>query len=130
MNLEDEVKDPNDFRLIEAVGTGTRFATFEDVFGDPDAVLLLKPKSMTTDEWTGLLDAGKTYLGRPYDTLFDLKNDKALSCVELVRDILKAVPDYYLDFACFEDMLKAYTNLTPDMFAMCPDFEPVYKVAR
>jgi hypothetical protein len=130
MNLEDEVKVQGDFRLVEAVGTGTRWATFEDVFGNPDAVCLLKPRSMTADEWTGLLDAAKSNIGKPYDTLFDLKNDKALSCVELVRNILKAEPNYNQDFSAFEQMLQDFSNLTPDMYDRCLDFERVYFVKR
>lgn len=130
MNLEDEVKSEDDFRLIEATGVGTHFSSFWDVFGTVDAVALLKPKCMTVDEWTAVMERSMTDLGKPYDSLFDLKNDQALSCVELIRNALKALPDYDTKFAAFEAMIKKRKNLTPSMFVECSDFEIVYKVRR
>jgi hypothetical protein len=130
LNLEDDVSSEDDFRLVEAVGVGTKFSTFDEVFGDVDGVCLLKPKAMTIDEWTGLLDVAKSQEGKPYDTLFDMKNDQALSCVELVRLILKASPHYNVDFANFEAMVNKRLNLTPQMFRDCSDFEPVLEIRR
>lgn len=128
LNFEDTVSSVDDFRLIEAVGVGTKFSTFEEVFGDIDGVCLMKPIAMTIDEWTGLLDTAKNQVGKPYDTLFDLKTDSALSCVELVRNILKTSPNYETDFAAFEQMVKRSMNLTPQMFRDCSDFEPVLEI--
>ena len=136
MNLEDEAQSPDDFRLVEAVGAGSRFATFEDVFGDlsgldaPDAAALLKPKNMSLDEWTHVLDNAKTQAGKPYDTLFDLADDTKVSCVELVRDALMASPTYEQDFAEFEAMIKKAKNLTPQMFYDCPDFEIAFEIRK
>lgn len=129
MNLEDEVSDPADFRLIEATGAGTHYSTFDDVF-DPQcgSVALLKPKSMTLEEWTAAMDKAKNQVGKPYDTLFDLKNDQALSCVELVRVALQNEPNYVADFANFEAMITKDKNLDPQMFYECTDFEIVYEV--
>jgi uncharacterized protein YycO len=129
MNFEDEVKTDEDFRLIEAIGSGVKLSTFDEVF-DCHSVCILKPRSMTAEEWTAVLDKAKTELGKPYDTLFDLKSDKALSCVELVRTSLMAEPGYETDFANFEAMINKYKNLTPQMFRDCPDFEVVYEVKR
>ncbi len=126
MNLEDEVKDDDDFRLIEATGNGTHFSPFDKVF-DVHGVALLKPKSMSIEEWTGLLDRAKAQLGKPYDSLFDLKSDMALSCVELVRTVLMAQPNYATDFANFEALLAKSKNLSPQMFYDCGDFEVIYE---
>lgn len=130
MNLEDEVNSPDDFRLVEAVGTGSQYSTFQEVFDNPDAVCLLKPKKMSTDHWTAVMDKAKTQVGKPYDTLFDLTSDKAVSCVELVRAALQGEPNYATDFAEFEKMISKINNLTPQMFRDCPDFEVVYEVKR
>jgi len=130
MNLEDEVTTEADYRFIEATGNGTSFNTFEGVFEHVDAVGLVLPKShlMTREEWTACLDRAKTYLGRPYDNLFNLKSDLEINCVELVRLALQALPDYGVRFPNFEATLANKKKLTPDMFAQCPDFEVVYAI--
>lgn len=124
MNLEDEVKDDSDFRLIEATGKGVHYSIFERVF-DPQcsAIVLLKPKHMSIEHWTKVMDKSKVYLGNPYDTLFDLADENALSCVELIRNALKAEPDYDKNFKHFEQMITEKKNLTPQMFVECEDFE-------
>src|SRR5690606_9716802 len=68
MNLEDEVKSDNDFRLIEATGAGTHYSTFEDVF-KVHGVVLLKPKNMSIEYWTAVMDKATQQLGKPYDSL-------------------------------------------------------------
>jgi hypothetical protein len=130
MNLEDEVNDPSDFRLIEAIGTGTQYSTFDQVFGSVDGVALLKPKGIAIQEWTDIMDRVRSQLGKPYDTLFDIKNDDKLSCVELVRIGLMAIPNYETRFANFEKYIAKSKNLTPQMFYDCSDFEVVYSVRR
>jgi hypothetical protein len=130
MNLEDTVKSADDFRFIEATGEGVHYSGFEDVFGHVDAVALIKPKHMTIEEWTEALDSAKTYLGRPYDNLLDLKSSLEVNCVELIRLALQGIPDYDIKFANFEKMVAAKKKLTPDMFHECDDFEVVYKITR
>jgi hypothetical protein len=128
MNLEDTVKSDVDYRFIEATRLGTQYSGFDHVFNpQTSAVALIKPKSMTLDQWTAVMDRAKTYLGRPYDTLFDLANDNKLSCVELVRDALKAEPNYDRDFANFEAMISSAKNLDPQFYYECPDFEVVWE---
>ena len=129
MNLEDEVNTSEDFRLIEALGTGVQYSTFDKVF-DVHSVALLKPKSMSVERWTAVLDAANNQLGKPYDTLFDLTTDTNVSCVEMVRNALMADPDYYVNFAEFERMINKTKNLTPQMFYECKDFEVVYEIRR
>lgn len=142
MNLEDELTEDADFRivsmnapielmareraLIEATGAGTQVAPFEKVF-DVHAAVLMKPKSMSLDDWTGVLDSAKAQLGKPYDTLFNIADDKKLSCVELVRVILQSRQNYERDFANFEASIRKYKNLSPQMFYDCPDFEVVFE---
>jgi hypothetical protein len=130
MNLEGDNPEKKDFRLVEAVGTGSKYSTFDEVFGDADGVCLMKPRSMTVDHWTAVLDKAKTEVGKPYDTLFDLANDTAVSCVELVRDALQGEPHYAEDFSHFEKMINKIKNLTPQMFRDCPDFSVAYEVRR
>lgn len=127
MNAEDKVNSDEDFRIVEALEVGVEYSLFSKVF-DVNSVVLLKPKNMSIDDWTIVLDKAKTELGKPYDNLFDLKNDQALSCVELVRDALMAEPDYEKNFASFEAMIAKDKNLTPQMFYDCPDFEVVYEI--
>lgn len=129
MNLEDEVKSDDDFRLIEATGRGTHYSPFDLVFR-VHGVVLLKPKNMSVEHWTKVMDKANTELGKPYDSLFDLKNDQRLSCVELVRSALMAEPDYEKNFANFEEMIKSRKNLTPEMFYDCEDFEIVYEIRK
>lgn len=130
MNMEDEVKDDKDFRLIESVGVGTKFTPFDEVF-DCHGVCILKPKNLPVAEWTGILDKAKSELGKPYDTLFNIANDNELSCVELVRAALMAEPNYITNFANFEATIAKYHNkLSPDMYYGNDDFEIVYEVRR
>lgn len=129
MNLEDTVSAEKDFRLIEAtIFSGTVFDPFDVVFKDVDAVALLKPKSMTLEKWTSVLDKAKNNEGKEYDTLYDFSQDKKLSCIELVRNILQAEPNYAIDFANFEATLLKYKELTPQMLYSCPDFNIVYEI--
>lgn len=130
MNLEDEVHSEEDFRLIEATGAGVHYSTFSQVFDPIQSVALLVPKNITLEKWTGILDAAKEHLGKPYDNLFDLKSDKEINCVELIRDALQADPNYQINFAEFEKMIQKKKNLTPEMFYTCPDFEVVYEIRR
>lgn len=130
MNLEDRVNGVEDFRIVEAIGDGVQYTPFEQAL-DVNSIVLLKPKNLTLSDWTAILDKAKSEVGKPYDNLFDLTNDKALSCVELVRTALKAEPDYDKNFAHFEAMIaKAHNELTPQMFYDCEDFEVVYEIKR
>jgi hypothetical protein len=126
MNLEDTVTEDTDFRLMEATGIGVHYATFDDIFSSQSAALM-KPKCMTIDEWTTVMDTAKAQLGKPYDTLFNIADDSKLSCIELTRKILMAEPNYAEDFKHFEEMIKKYKNLSPQMLYDCEDFEVVFE---
>lgn len=127
MNLEDEVTKLADFRLIEATGSGTHYSPFSKVFDTVDSVALLKPKGIAIEEWSFIMDKVKQQLGKPYDNLFDIANDQALSCVELIRIGLTSLPDYKTRFAHFERTIAKKKNLTPQMYLECTDFEIVWQ---
>ena len=129
MNLEDKVTSDSDFIIVEAISAGVSLTPFAQAF-DCNSVVLLKPKNMTIEDWTIALDKARTEVGKPYDNLFDLKNDNQMNCVELVRTSLMADPDYMTNFSKFEEMISKRKNLTPQMFYDCPDFEVVYEVRR
>jgi hypothetical protein len=129
MNLEDHAEADGDFKFIEAVGEGVRITGFSNALDDQTgSVALLKPKNMSLEDWTLALDKAKSENGKPYDTVFDLANDKALSCVEVIRVALQATPDYDTNFAEFERMIKKSKNLDPQFFYECSDFEVVWEV--
>lgn len=129
MNMENEVDSDDDFRLVEAIGKGVTYSEFSNVFGKVDGVMLLRPKNMTLEMWTTAFDNARTHLGKPYDTLFDLKNDTRMSCVELIRTVLIAAdPNYTTNFANLERMIQRRKNLTPQMFVDCGDFVVDYHV--
>lgn len=126
MNLEDDVSKPADFRLIEAIGTGTEYTPFAQVF-DVQHVALLTPKGLTVEEWTEVMSGARQQIGKKYDSLFDLKTTDKISCVELVRLALMTIPDYSTKFADFEANIAHVNFLTPQMFYDCDDFEIRYE---
>lgn len=127
MNVEADNPSDDDFKLIEALGSGVQYSPFEKVF-NCHSVALLKPRCMSAEKWTAVLERAQKEEGVPYDTLFDLSDSSAMSCVESVRTALMAEPNYAVDFARFEKMVASSYKLTPQMFYDCPDFEVVYEV--
>lgn len=124
----------DDNELVEAVAKGVQKVFFDDVF-DCDAVAALIPKYISEAEWDRMQDEInqelEAQLGKQYDTGFDLKDENAVSCIELVRLVLKKrVPDYELKFKCFETMIQLYGNVTPQMLYESDDFEVVWEVRR
>lgn len=129
MNLEDTINNVENFYLVEATTfEGTGFNSFSSIFASADSVALLKPKTMTIDKWTAVLDQAKANVGKHYDCLYDFTQDKKLSCIELVRNCLQKEPNYATDYANFEMMLAKYGELTPEMLYDCADFEKVWEV--
>lgn len=130
MNLEDAVKTDSDFRFIEATTHGTKYSSFSQVFDNTNGVALIKAKDLTLNEWTACLDAAKLQLGKPYDNLFNVKNDLEVNCVELIRIALQALPDYSTRFSAFEQLLAKKKTLTPQMFLECEDFHIYYEIKK
>jgi len=131
MNLEDEVMSDDDFRLVEATPKrGVSYDPFNLVFKNVSSVALLKPRTFTIEQWTQVMDKSRTYVGRKYDTLFDFAKDNKLTCIELIRDALQADPNYEVNYANFEALLKKHGKVTPNMLYRCKDFEVYFEVRR
>lgn len=119
----------NGFDLIQSVGdTGVAEASFDDVFGDVDAVCLMQAACLTPDDWNQMLTEAKLDLGKAYDVLFDASQNAKLSCIELVRDCLKKSPTYATDFAQFEADVTKYGELTPQMLYDNQEFTNVLEI--
>jgi len=126
-DIEEDPLQSQNFKFIEAIETGVVYSSFMRVF-DCDVVALLQPKGFTEDEWEKALMRAKDNLGKEYDTLFDLMDDKELSCVELVRDALihsfNTYSEYKKRFPNFEAMIERNGwDLTPEMYFRCKDFD-------
>ena len=131
LNIEDEVITNDDFKFIESVNSGVKYSTFEEVFDKQvGSVVLLKPRLMTIEKWTGIIDKARSELGKPYDLALDITTDDALNCVELVRNALKSEDNYEVDYARLEAMIKKYKTLDPQMIYLCEDFEIVYEIRK
>jgi hypothetical protein len=131
MNV-DNVNDPDaweKFKLMEATQTGVHWSTFMQVF-DCDSVCVLRPKNLTPDDWKAVIDGLLKQEGLPYDDLFELSDATHVSCVELVLNALKAMPDYKEKFAEFDATIQKVGNLTPQMYRDCSDFEVVLEIKR
>jgi len=90
-------------------------------------VCLLSPANMDNKEWSKIIDALVKNKDKPYDDLFQLADDTHISCVELVRDALKADGNYDENFGHLEYMIQKEGNLLPQMFRGCSDFVVVYE---
>lgn len=118
-NIEN-AEDRDRFKFVEATAKGVAYATFDEVFAC-DRVCLLTPKTVSNEEWTKIIDALLTELGRPYDDLFDLADASHLSCVEVVLNALKAA-DYADDFKNLAELITKEGNLVPEMYRDSSDF--------
>lgn len=132
MNTEDTVKTESDLKLIfiEAATSGVVFSLEDNVFDKCDSICLLRPKSLTREEWTQVLEKSKSYLGKPYDSLFNLMSENKINCVELIRDALMTLPDYAERFREFESMINRQKNLHPQTFYDCSEFVVEFEYRR
>lgn len=131
MNVDDgNIKNDNDFKLMEATATGVHYSTFMQVF-DCDSVVLLRPKGYTDHDWQEALDGLLAQHGKLYDNLFDIADDTRVSCVEMCRQALMQEDDYATKFANLEALIEKHGNkLTPQMLYDCGDFEVAFEVRR
>src|ERR1035437_1082598 len=130
MNVEGDIPGHLDYKLIEATNVGVHYSTFMEVF-DCDSVALLSPKGIPLEEWTKVLDTVKNELGKDYDNLFDLTQDKQVSCVEMVYWGLKTLPDFEQRFPKLVALIKTEgNNLTPQMLYDTGELEIVFEVRR
>lgn len=119
-------EDVDKFKFMEATSVGVHYSNFNEVF-DCDSVCILTPLNMKNEAWTKVIDNLLVYNGKPYDDLFQLSDSNRISCVELVRDALKADPDYQQNFSNLEQLITWEGNLMPAMFRDCADFKVVYE---
>jgi hypothetical protein len=128
LNIEDEVKTDDDYEFLQSTIAGVKYAKFDEVFDQQGgSIALVKPRYVTLDEWTHILDKSRTNIGKPYDLAMDPSQDAKLNCVELVRNSLQGDPDYATDFANLEAKIAKYKALDPQMIYECPDFEVVWE---
>jgi hypothetical protein len=117
LNVEQTYSETYGFEFIQATTPGVGFASFEDIFDQQcGSVCILKPKSLTIEEWSMVIDKAKTDIGKPYDLALDPSQTAALDCVELVRDALIAEPGYETEFAKLEAMIARHNTLDPQMY--------------
>jgi len=130
LNLEeDDPATDEHYQLYESTSKGVGIGTFKEVF-DVDSVVLLRPKNISIEEWHYVVEQVKKDIGKPYDDFFKINDDTHLSCVELIRNGLKKIPDYDKKFANFEAEIAKAGNLTPEMYYTSKDFEIVYEIRR
>jgi hypothetical protein len=115
---------PDKFKFMEATVVGVHYASFDEVFDCTD-FCLLKPDEVDLKKYTKVIDELVENNGKPYDDLFDLLDDKSMSCVELVRDALMEIADYNKQFPNLEALIAKQKNLTPEDFYTCIDFDVV-----
>jgi hypothetical protein len=131
MNVDNgNAANDGEYKFIEATNPGVHFSTFMEIF-DCDSVALLKPCGIINSDWVLILDKALEQQGKKYDDLFDLLDDTHVSCVELCRDALMALPNYETRFAKFETLINKHgKQLTPQMFYDCGDFELILEIKR
>lgn len=129
MNVDNSVDDVNKFLFCEATGTGVHTSKLMDVL-NCDAVCLLKLTKYTSEEFTECTDDYLDDLEKKYDCLFDMLDDKKMSCVEFVRDQIRHLNNYSEKMSRFEELVARQKSITPDMFYSCPDFEVVLEIRR
>ena len=127
MNIEGDIKSDADYKLVEATAPGTHYSGLMQVF-DCDSTCLLLPKNFTLEKWADVCATIPSELGKSYDSLFDYKDASQLDCIELIRDLLMAEPNYATDFAAFEALIQSKQELTPQMLYDCPDFQKILEI--
>lgn len=130
MNVEGDIANNIDFKLIEATGElGVHYSTFMEVF-DVDSVALLKPRGVSLEDWTFVLDRVKADYGKSYDTLFDIYSDQQVSCIELIYQGLQKLPNYQARFPKLLEMVDTAKNITPQMLYDCAELDVVFEARR
>ena len=130
INIEGNVDDVTKVDIVEAIGKGVVRSEFFDVF-NCGAVCLLKPRLFRDLDWQKAIAELHKHidLQTQYDTVFNVKDDSKVSCIELVVDSLKESQEFN-KFNHLNWMMKNYKNITPQMLRDCNDFEIVYEIRR
>lgn len=122
----------DDNEIVEAVAKGVQRVLFDEAF-DCDSVAALHPRFMSPTEWAEVIPEIRkelsAQLGKKYDTVFNINSEDTVSCIELVRIVLKKhVKDYQIKFKDFEDLISKYKNVTPQMMYQSKSFQVVYEI--
>lgn len=128
MNVENEVQSLTDFRLVEAIGTGIGFSSFDSVFNCDSVALMIIEGVACSSDWNDALEYDLTQLGKPYDTLLDFNNPDRQTCIELIHNALDYVPKAVKVRDGLDAMLKEYGALTPQMLYDCPGLKVIFEV--
>lgn len=121
----DYVATPDDvdkFKFLEATSIGVHYSTFDEVFNGCSDICLLTPRGLSNVDWTTIIDTLVKENGKPYDDLFDLADSNKLSCVEVILNSLRSLPDYTEHFKELDFLIKTKGNLVPQMYRQCKDF--------
>ncbi len=73
----------HDFAVLEAIGEGVIFTSFEHSVGEADAVVVLRPM-LSDDELRQALGRALSHRGKEYDFDFDFETTDRLVCTELI----------------------------------------------
>ena len=73
----------NDFAVLEAIGEGVVFTSFEHSVGEADAVAVLRP-ILSEDDLREALSRALSHRGKEYDFDFDFETTDRLVCTELI----------------------------------------------
>jgi hypothetical protein len=73
----------NDFAVLEAIGEGVIFTSFEHSVGEADAVAVLRP-ILSDAELRDALGRALSHRGKEYDFDFDFSTADRLVCTELI----------------------------------------------
>ena len=73
----------HDFAVLEAIGEGVIFTSFEHSVGEADAVAVLRPM-LSDDELRDALGRALSHRGKEYDFDFDFETTDRLVCTELI----------------------------------------------
>lgn len=124
-------KDDNEF--IEAISEGVKESFFDTVL-NCDAIVCLEPSAISSVEWVEIskkvVERAKLQEGKKYDAVFNIKDSSEESCIEMVRESLKAIPNYESKFMDFERSIKIYNNLTPQMLYDSSSFKIIWEIRR
>ena len=119
--------------FIEAISKGVIESKFDEVF-NVDAVACFVPSNLSPEEWSKFSkkfsEVATSKKGSKYDAVFNIKDEKEVSCIELLRVSLTHAlgeEEYPLRFANFEKMISDRKNLTPDMLKECGDFYTLFE---
>lgn len=78
---QDEMGD--DFAVLEAIGEGVIFTSFEQSVGEADAVVVLRP-NLSEEDLREALARALSHRGKEYDFDFDFETTDRLVCTELI----------------------------------------------